>query len=293
MAGSLRNATRLAALLIVLGSVAACARPASEPVKRYPLQGQVLSVNPAKQEINIKHGDIPGFMPGMQMIYPVASPQLMEGRAPGELVDAVLEVRNATGRLVEITHKGMAPLPDNPNASAMASGVLDVGDEAPDAAFIDQANTRRSFADWRGTPTVLTFIYTRCPLPNFCPLMSQNFATLQRRLADDTSLHGRVRLVTISFDPDHDTPEVLAAQAAKLKADASVWTFLTGDRATVERFAGKFGVSLLRDPGDPVQITHNLRTFLIGADGRIVRIYTGSDWTVADVLADLRKVVAN
>jgi len=250
-----------------------------------------MSVNVAKQELEINHGDIPGFMPGMQMIYPVASPQLLNGRSPGETIDAVLEVRNALGKIVEITHTGTAPLPANASQAAMSSGVLDVGDEVPDAAFIDQADHRRSFAEWRGTPTVLTFIYTRCPLPNFCPLIGQNFATLQRRLADATTLHGRVKLVTVTFDPEHDTAAVLAAHANKLQANPAVWTFLTGDRATVERFAGKFGIAILRDQSDPAQITHNLRTFLIGADGKVVKVYSGSDWTVAEVLTDLRKQI--
>jgi cytochrome oxidase Cu insertion factor (SCO1/SenC/PrrC family) len=121
--------------------------------------------------------------------------------------------------------------------------------------------------------------------------MDQNFATLQRRLADDTNLRGRVKLVTVSFDPEHDTPEVLAAHAARLKADPTIWTFLTGDRVTIDRFAAKFGVSVIREPQDAAQLTHNLRTFLIGADGRIVKNYSGNDWTPGTVLADLRQIV--
>ena len=119
--------------------------------------------------------------------------------------------------------------------------------------------------------------------------MDQNFVTLQRRLADDTALRGHAKLVTITFDPDHDTPAVMAAHAAKLKADPNVWTFLSGDRTTIERFAGRFGVAVMHayDPADQ-QITHNLRTVLIGPDGRIVKVYSGNDWTPGAVLADLR-----
>jgi protein SCO1/2 len=284
-------ASRLVVALVLIALTGACAR--KEPPKRYPLQGQVLAVNAERKEITIKHGDIPGFMPAMTMVYPVASPSLLEGRQPGELITATLQVQDFTGTLVDITHAGSAPLPTTTNEVAMASGVLDVGDAVPDAAFIDQANHRRSFGDWKGTPTVLTFVYTRCPLPNFCPLMDQNLATLQRRLADEAMLRGRVKLVTVSFDPDHDTPGVLAAHAAKLKADPAVWTFLTGDRLTVERFAARFGVSVIRDPQDDTQLTHNLRSFLIGADGRIAKIYSGSDWTPGAVLADLRKSIGD
>ena len=170
----------------------------------------------------------------------------------------------------------------------MASGILAVGEPVPDVALIDQTDKRRTLAEWKGAPMVMTFTYTRCPLPEFCPLMDQNFVTLQRRLADDTVLRGRVKLVTVSFDPEHDTPAVLAAHAARLKADPNVWTFLTGDKTTIERFAGKFGVAVMRDdPADPL-ITHNLRTILAGADGRIAKIYGGNDWTPGTLLADLR-----
>jgi len=283
------TSARLICALVLIAFVCACGR--REPPKRYPLQGQVLAVNLARQELTISHGDIPGLMPAMTMTYPVPSTAMLKDRTPGELITGVLEVDDAVGRLVEIVHTGSAPLPEGANALAVASGVLDVGDAVPDAAFIDQSNHRRAFSEWTGAPVVLTFLYTRCPLPTFCPLMDQNFATLQRRLSDDTSLRGRVKLVTISFDPEHDTPAVLAAHATKLKANPAVWTFLTGDRVTVERFAGKFGISVMRESPDAASLTHNLRTFLIGADGQIAKIYSGTDWTPETVLADLRKMV--
>jgi protein SCO1/2 len=121
--------------------------------------------------------------------------------------------------------------------------------------------------------------------------MDRNFAKIQAAIGADAALRGRIRLVSVSFDPDFDTPEVLAAHAARLKADAGVWTFLTGDRATVDRFAARLGVGVLR-PADEPDITHNLRTILVGADGRIVRIYPGNEWTTDTVLADLRRVAA-
>lgn len=281
-----RSAALAVALLVALS--AACQR--KEAPKRYPLHGQILVVNSAKQELTIKHGDIPNLMPAMTMAYPVASPSLMQGREPGETIAAVLEVDNGVGRIVEVVHAGTEPLPADANQAGMAAGILDVGDPVPDAAFIDQTDRRRSVSEWKGTVTVLTFTYTRCPLPDFCPLMDQNFATLQRRLADDTILRGRVKLITVTFDPARDTPAVLTAHAAKLKADPRVWTFLTGDVATVERFAGAFGVAVIRDPQDVAQITHNLRTAVIGPDGRVAKIYTGNDWTPGALVSDLRTV---
>jgi len=287
----------LAAVALSMLLLAGCDKPAQQQApassaKRYAIAGQILVVNTTTNALTIKHGDIVGYMPAMTMTFRVSRPDLMTGRVPGELISGTLEVDDTEGRIVEITHTGNAPLPDRDNTASLAAGVLDVGDSAPDAALIDQNNRRRSFSEWRGTPTLVTFIYTRCPLPNFCPLMDKNFASIQQRASADPALRGRFKLVTISFDPDHDTPAVLKEHAATLKADPAVWTFLTGDRITVDRFAAKFGVGVVREGTAPGEITHNLRTTLIGADGRILKIYGGSDWTIATALADLSAATA-
>jgi protein SCO1/2 len=278
----------LAGALVLAAALAACSR--QPPPREYTLTGQVLAVLP-DQRLTVKHDDIAGFMPAMTMNYPVAAPALMQGRTPGELITATLQVTDAGATLTAITHTGSAPLPTGTNAAALAEGILGVGDQVPDAAFIDQANVRRSISEWKGSLTLVTFIYTSCPLPTFCPLMDQNFATIQRAVADDTPLRGHVKLISISIDPAHDTPAVLADHARKLQADPAVWTFLTGDQATTDRFAGRFGVSIVRADG-PEGITHQLRTALVDRDGKIRKIYSGNDWTPGAVLADLRAALA-
>ena len=279
---------RVALSWIALGLIvvsAACSRTAP---KQYAFRGQVLGVKPEKLEITLKHDDIAGYMPAMTMTYDVAAKALLEGRTPGELVSGTLEATDAGPKITAITHVGSAPLPDTTNEVGLATELLDVGDAVPDVAIVDQQNRRRSLSEWRGSLTLITFIYTRCPLPDFCPLMDQNFQALQRLIGRDPALAGRVRLLSISFDPDYDTPAVLAAHAARLKADPAVWTFATADRVTIDRLAARFGVSLVRPPGDS-QITHSLRTTLVGADGRIRHFYNGNDWTPGAVLADLRR----
>jgi protein SCO1/2 len=138
---------------------------------------------------------------------------------------------------------------------------------------------------------VLTFIYTRCPMPTFCPLMDRHFKTIQTKLKDDQALNGHVHLVSVSFDPTTDTPAVLKKHAATLSADPTTWTFLTGDRDETDRFAARFGVSVMRAANDPQDITHTLRTAIIDARGRLVKVYTGNDWTPEQILADLEPVV--
>jgi protein SCO1/2 len=283
---------RLIASVALAAVLAAGGCRSAEPPSRYPLRGQVLAVDAEQQQVTVRHDDIPGLMPGMTMSFPVASAELMEGREPGELIVATLEVTNSVGRLTTIARTGFEALPEGDSLLALATGVLDVGDEVPDTAFIDQDDRRRSLSEWAGHYTLVTFIYTQCPLPNFCPLMDQNFSTLQREIAEDDLLRGRVRLISFSFDPDHDTPEVLAAHAERRRADPAVWTFMTADRATIVPFAARFGVGVVDDPADPTLITHNLRTALIGPDLRILELYSGNGWTPRDVLADLRDALS-
>jgi protein SCO1/2 len=279
----------IAGALLACTLIGACSR--AEPPRRYPLRGQILAVHAGTNQLTIRHEDIPGFMPGMTMSFEVRPPALMKDRQPGELIAATLEVADFTGRLVQIERTGMAPLPENVNETALATELLQPGDAVPDTAFIDQDDRRRSLSEWRGSHVLLTFIYTRCPLPAFCPLMDQNFATIQRTASEDPALRGRVKLISVSFDPEHDTPAVLREHAARRRADPSMWTFLTGDRVTIDRFAGRFGVGVSRSAESAAEITHNLRTAHIDPSGAIVKLYSGNEWTPGAAIADLRAAI--
>jgi protein SCO1 len=281
----------LVVIALAVGA-AACREPADE--RSYNLQGQVQSIDGSQKQLTIKHEDIKGLMPAMTMPYSVKNETLLSGLAPGDLIDATLVIRSNDAYLTAIRKVGHAPLapppPDSPAPKA-SSGfeLLNQGDAVPSGAFVDQDGRKRTFESFRGAPLVLTFIYTRCPLPTFCPLMDRQFATIQNRLAGDAALR-RVHLVTISFDPTYDTPPVLKKHARELHADLSRWTFLTGDRDAVDRFAMRFGVSIARAMNDPRDITHNLRTAIVDGEGRLVKVYTGNSWTPEQVLADLKTV---
>jgi protein SCO1/2 len=245
-------------------------------------------VLPERQSLTIKHQDIGDYMMAMTMTFRVSRPDLMRGREPGELVSGTLEVDSVDGHIVELAHVGSAPLPSQSNEVALSQGQLREGDRVPDASFLDEDGRARDVTGWRNTVTALTFTYTRCPLPNFCPLMDRNFTEVARLVSRDPAVAGKVRLVTITFDPDHDTPAVLKAHAARVKADPAIWTFLTGNRAAIESFAARFGVSIVRDGGSGGSITHTLSTAVIGGDGRVRKIYAGNEWTPAELFADIR-----
>jgi protein SCO1/2 len=274
-------------------AAAACGKPADE--RTFALQGQVQSLDPPRRQLVVKHEEIKNFMPAMTMPYEVTDAKVLDGLAAGDLISATLVVFSNGAHLRDIRKVGQAPLEkppaDTPNPTA-SSGfeLLKPGEAVPDTRFLDQDGKTRTLADFKGSPVVMTFIYTRCPLPTFCPMMDRHFVSLQKSLQGDETLKG-VRLVTVSFDPIFDKPPVLKAHARRLGADLARWTFLTGDRDEVDKFASRFGVSIARSQNDPLDITHNLRTAIVAADGRLAKVYTGNAWSPDQVLADLKKSV--
>lgn len=281
---------RLLMAALVL-TAAACGRPASPPPKQYELTGQILSIKPEAQEVLVKHEDIPGFMPAMTMPYKVKSASLLEGRQPGDLITATLEVGERDASLTAITKTGTAPIEDPSAGPAVtASDFVDPGEPVPDTALVDQNAARRPLSSLRGHRVALTFIYTRCPLPDFCPLMDRNFQQVQDTVKKTLQL-ADVQLVSVTLDPEFDTPAVLKKHAQGLKADPTIWHFLTGDPGEISSFAKSFGV--IAEADTPASaLVHNLRTAVIDPDGRLVKAYSGNMWTPAELLADLKAAPA-
>ncbi len=282
--GMRRVLTRIVVLALVSG---ACARPP----RQFELRGQVLAVDRARQEITIRHDDIRGFMPGMTMPFKVRDARLLDGRTAGDLVTATLVVEKADVFLSKVERTGHAPVTEPPPAAARMDLVAP-GDRAPDVQLTDEAGATRALSEWRGRTLAVTFIYTRCPLPDFCPRMDRQFAAVQREIQADERLRDRVSLLSISVDPAFDTPDVLAGHGRRSGADPHVWRFMTGDREAIRAFASRFGVSIMTEGAGGTNITHNLRTAVVGADGNIVHVFGGSDWTPAELLDALRRASA-
>jgi protein SCO1/2 len=272
--------------------VSGCGGSNSE--RQYTLQGQILSVAADGKEASVKHEEIKGFMAAMTMSYQVRDAKEFAGLKPGDLITSTLVIVSNGAFLKDVRKVGAAPLeqpPDNTLAAPASSGfeLLRPGEAAPDAAFVDQDGKPRQFASFKGSTVLVTFIYTKCPMPTFCPMMDRNFAAVQDRLKSDPDLKN-VHLVSVSFDPATDTPAVLKKHAAALGADLARWTFLTGDRDEVDRFAARFGIALTREMDDPTNITHNLRTAIVDSKGALVKAYTGNEWTPEQAIADLSAV---
>jgi protein SCO1/2 len=281
---------RFVAAFGLLALVAACADTPRPAASRYPLTGQLVAVQLDTGQVLLKHDAVPGYMDAMTMPFQVADRTTIRDRRPGDLIGATLVVDGERSHLENVHWRGRAPLDDAAAARPIAEGlhILAPGDLAPATALASHRGGTVALPDWRGTAVVVTFIYTRCPLPDFCPLLDRRFAAVQDAVAADPGLVGRVRLLSVSFDPDADTPEILTAHAARVGAGAD-WHFATAPRATVDRFAAAFGVNVIREADRT--ITHNLRTAVISPDGRVAVLRSGNDWTADDVLADLRQAL--
>jgi protein SCO1/2 len=276
-------------LILSLIFAAGCAR--QEPAKEYPITGQIVGIKRDAKQLTVKHEDIPGLMPGMIMSFDVVDPGEIDRRAVGELITATLVVQEYDTRLKDITVTGKAPV-DAAITRNSTTPVLEAGETVPDAEFTDQDGRPRRFSEFRGSGVVLTFIYTRCPLPDFCPRLERNLRDAQDRLAKDARLRENVRLVAVTFDPRYDTPAVLKKRATDIGVDPAVWTYLTGDSDKIEEFAARFGVTIIRNPADEKDIRHNLRTALLAPDGTVVDVLSGSDWKAEDALASLERASA-
>lgn len=252
----------------------------------YELRGQVLAVDRARQEITIKHGDVQGFMPGMTMPFKVSDGKLLDGVEVGDLVRATLVVKDSSGYLSSVERTGHEAVTEQ---APTFTHVLEPGQKVPDVKLVDDTGAARTLSDWRGKVVAVTFIYTRCPYPDFCPKMNRQFKAVQTEILKDAQLRDRAALLSVSFDPAFDTPTVLAGQAKQIGADPSVWHFATGDPAAIDAFASQFGVSIVREGTNADSVTHNLRTGVIGSDGTLLKMYTGNEWTPSELTEALRQ----
>jgi protein SCO1/2 len=260
--------------------LAGCSRT---PEQRFDLSGKVVAVDKAQRQVTIAHEPIPGYMDAMTMPFSVKDDWALPVLAPGQVVEATLVVQGDRSwieglKITEVKETG------SPDA---VTSVPKIGGEVPDFELLNQYNKRIHLGQYRGRPLLLTFIYTRCPLPDYCPRTSKNFSEIYRGLQSLPESSRRPHLLTISFDTDFDTPAVLREYAARYMNPVAFnqWEFATGSPDEIKNITSYFGLSYRHESG---QITHSLVTALIGPDGKLAHLYLGKDWTSRQVLADLR-----
>jgi len=275
--------------------VYSCRPRSSANEKRYSINGKVVAVDKKDRTATIEHEDIVGYMPAMTMPFRIKNDADLEMMKPGDQVTGSLVV-NDTSSWVEIATiaEGTAPL----SPTAEIPGEPKPSDDVPDFGLTNQDGKRIHLAQYRGKALALTFVYTRCPQPDQCTLMSTNFATVDKELQKEPDVYAKTHLLTISFDPDYDTPKVLRSYGASHTGRYSDetfqhWEFATGTKDEVKGIAQFFGLRYFQDTesGDE-QVIHSLRTAVIGPDGKLVKLYRGNDWKPADVINDLRSLLS-
>ncbi|HVJ07723.1 MAG TPA: SCO family protein [Acidisarcina sp.] len=259
------------------------------PFKTYKLRGKVVSIDAARSEVTLDHEAIPGFMSAMTMPYKLKDPTILSEFHPGDTITADILVSDQDVLLDHVVIVGQAK-PDYKPAAMYH--IPKPGDEVPDFKFLNQSNRQIHLAEFHGKALLVTFIYTRCPLADFCPRMSRNFATIDKALAGDQALYAKTHLLSVSFDPDYDTPQVLrsygGAYTGKYTNETfSHWDFAAPAKAEQPEITKFFDVGVA--PEANKTITHSLSTVLIGPDGKVAQWYPGNDWKPEDVIKDIRQ----
>lgn len=292
VAAALRTAAALVAVaLTATVAVRAAGELQARADKEYAVRGMVVAVDAAARTVVVSHEKIDGFMDAMTMPFEVRDAKDVQGLVPGAVVEFTLVVGARAAFAERITVRRYESAEQDPRtarrlavmkrAAGLAATPLAVGDRVPDFTLIDQARQRVTLSSLARKVVVVNFIYTRCALPQFCLRVANNFGVLQKQFA--RALGRDLVLLTVTFDPQRDTPEVLAKYAAQWKADPKTWHFLTGPVDDVRRVCVQFGVDYFPDEG---LMNHTVRTAVIDRAGRIAASVEGNLYT-PEQLVDL------
>jgi protein SCO1/2 len=288
---SLSAAVTLCALLVLVACNRSAQTDNANSSRHYDARGIVRGFAPDRRTIDVEHEDIRGFMPSMTMPFSVQNPKQIAGFEIGDAISFRLTVTDSDSWIDQIrkidigeVHLPAATLTPIPSPAVNASPRLRDGDVMPRFELVDQDGHKISLDTFRGHPLVLTFIFTRCPIPNFCPLMSKNFADLQNAIKNGSGPVAQTRLLSISFDPNFDTPQVLKGYAEHEQADPDIWTFATGQKEEINNLTRGFSVYMQPESGT---ISHGLATALITDDGKIDKIWRGNGWIPSEIIREI------
>lgn len=273
--------TAMALLLVAFG----CRGKPSGAEKRYALKGRVVSVDAAGGQATIAHEEIPGYMPAMTMPFSIVDRWALRVLGPGDEITATLVVGETRYRLEEVvvTRTGPAAAASGPGPREPSPG-----ERVPDVPLVNQDGRAVRISGYRGRALALTFIFTRCTLPQFCPLLTRQFAEVAKELSRDPALASRAHLLSVSFDAEHDAPVVLREYGRPFQPPGppfAFWELATGKPADIRTLGGFFGLDYQEDQQ---QFVHNLRTAVVTPAGTLFRSYRGSDWKPTQLVADLR-----
>jgi protein SCO1 len=266
-------------------TLASCAR---KPERRYDLSGKIIAVDRNAHQLTIQHQDIIGLMPGMTMPFRVKDDWVFDAAQAGDNITATLVIAGNSSHLENVVvTKNAGPPPTEAGVR-----IPQIGDPVPDFTFVNQDGKKLRLAQFRGKAVLLTFIYTRCPLPDYCIRMSNNFAAVAKELKQQPAIYDKFEQLSISFDPKYDTPKVLRTYgsnyAGEVDPNFTHWQFATGTPAEIKKITEFFGLSYIPDSG---QIVHSLRTAVIAPNGTIADLFNGNDWKPNDAVQAVTAVL--
>jgi len=287
--------------LFVLAGCHSAQKPSGQPgssqnFKVYHLHGKVVSTNAAKGEATLNHEAIPGFMEAMTMPYKLKDASILGELHPGDVITADVLVSQDPDADVLLDHIVVVAQAKPDYKPGVSYHVPAPGDAVPDFKLRNQDGKPIHLGQFHGKVLVVTFIYTRCPSPEFCPRMMRNFATLEKQLSVNPAVYAKTHLLSISFDPEHDTPERLRAYGASYIGNDSKnvfthWDIAVPDPSLLPIVTSYFDLGVT--PGLDSMITHTLSTTLIGPDGKVMRYYPGNEWTADELLADITRLLVS
>jgi protein SCO1 len=288
-------------VVLVCGLVVGCRQsndsaPAAGEVKTFPIRGKIMSVDAAKGSVLLDHEAVPGFMEAMTMSYKLKNATVLSELHPGDRISAKLLVHKTSEgyedpELDEIVVTAQAKPDYKPPVDYH---VPTTGDAVPDFKLTNENGKTIHLGQFKGRVLLVTFVYTRCPLADFCVRMSRNFAEVDKALAVDPGLYKQTHLLSISFDPQYDTPAVLKSYGGAYtglytKEKFEHWDFAVPPADELNAVTEFFNVGVTPIDG---QLTHSLSTVLIGKDGKVAGWYPSNEWTPADVVAAMKVAAA-
>ena len=261
-----------------------------ERADHYDTRGVVRGFSPDRSTIEIQHENIPDFMPSMTMPFVTRDPKQIAELRTGDAISFRMAVTKKdfwieNVKKIRREDVNVAEPKRTSPVSADRDARLTEGDKMPPFTLTNQNGERISLDTFHGNSLVLTFVFTRCPVPNFCPRMSNNFGELQETIKSSTGTLANARLLSVTLDPAYDTPKILSDYAAFHHADSKIWSFATGDEKEIDSLTRAFSVYRQNEGGT---ISHGLATALINKEGRIDKIWRGNAWTPAEIIKEIQ-----
>jgi len=294
--------TMIALFLAV--TMAGCAKQktaAPAITKIFKIRGKIVSTDASAGKVTLDHEAVPGFMDAMIMPYKLADPSILSELHQGDtitadvLVDQISADPEGGFRNARLDHIVVVAQAKPDYKPAVQYHVPAAGDQVPDFTLLNENGKTIHMAQFKGRVVLMTFIYTRCTLADFCPRMSRNFEEIDKALAADPGLYAKTHLLSVSFDPEYDTPAVLKSYGGAYtgqytKEKFTHWDFAAPPVKELEAMTQFFDVGVM--PGENKSLTHSLSTVLIGKDGKVVAWYPTNDWQPADMVAAVKSAAA-